>query len=141
MAILIALSASMQGIRDAIARMDHRQIEAGTLHHTISPFSRSKLSIDISRKPIPQVSGTSASAWRPLYKSAMENTILPSVERWKTSLDTLLIFVRLQISLSCSRLIDRHLDRVILGHRDFFLHPDVGQSVSGLCFPDQSTPR
>ncbi|KAJ6604146.1 hypothetical protein DFH09DRAFT_849062, partial [Mycena vulgaris] len=50
---------------------------------------------DLSRQPIPQVPSTSSSAWNPLLKSFIEETILPKVDRWKSGLEALLVFLGL----------------------------------------------
>ncbi|KAF8067079.1 hypothetical protein FPV67DRAFT_1416771, partial [Lyophyllum atratum] len=45
-------------------------------------------------QPIPLVAATSSSAWSPLVRSHLEN-IQPMVDRWRGTLDTLLVFVAL----------------------------------------------
>ncbi|KAF7333785.1 hypothetical protein MVEN_02335300 [Mycena venus] len=50
---------------------------------------------NLSRQPIPQVPATSSSAWNPLLKSFLGETIQPQVDRWKSGLDALLVFLGL----------------------------------------------
>lgn len=47
---------------------------------------------DLSKQPIPTVTATSSSAWGPLLRSHL-NHIQPTVDRWRGTLDTLLVFV------------------------------------------------
>ncbi|KAF7300828.1 hypothetical protein MKEN_01308600 [Mycena kentingensis (nom. inval.)] len=63
---------------DILRRMDERQ-RAG----------------DLSRQPMPEVPATSSSAWNALLKSALTETIQPKVERWRSGLDALLVFLGL----------------------------------------------
>ncbi|KAJ7279496.1 hypothetical protein C8J57DRAFT_1058780, partial [Mycena rebaudengoi] len=47
------------------------------------------------RQAVPQVPATSSSAWNPLLKSFISETVQPKVERWKSGLDALLVFLGL----------------------------------------------
>ncbi|KAF8067082.1 hypothetical protein FPV67DRAFT_1227716 [Lyophyllum atratum] len=72
---------STRGMRDLLAvlrKMDDRQAAATAQ----------------SMQPIRTVSATSSSAWSPLLRSHLEN-IQPTVDRWRGTLDTLLVFVAL----------------------------------------------
>lgn len=88
--------------------MDDRQDEQGKLismpDDILGLYLKSTdLRTDTSRKPIPEVSASSSSAWNPLLNATMENMIKPDVERWRGTLDTLLIFVSLSLPLSWTR--------------------------------------
>ncbi|EIM83827.1 uncharacterized protein STEHIDRAFT_159444 [Stereum hirsutum FP-91666 SS1] len=48
-----------------------------------------------SWQPIPQTPASSSSAWNPLHDSMMQKTIIPAVDGWRGTLDTLLIFATL----------------------------------------------
>jgi hypothetical protein len=48
---------------------------------------------EMLRQAVPQVPATSSSAWNPLLKSFISETVQPKVERWKSGLDALLVFV------------------------------------------------
>lgn len=50
------------------------------------------LNSDLSRKSIPSVTALSSSAWNPLLNSTL-NRIEPIIDRWRGSLDVLLVFV------------------------------------------------
>ncbi|KAF8054336.1 hypothetical protein FPV67DRAFT_1661572 [Lyophyllum atratum] len=72
---------STRGMRDLLAvlrKMDDRQAAATAY----------------SMQPIRPVAATSSSAWSPLLRSHLEN-IQPRVDRWRGTLDTLLVFVAL----------------------------------------------
>ncbi|KAJ6622580.1 hypothetical protein B0H10DRAFT_2187489 [Mycena sp. CBHHK59/15] len=49
----------------------------------------------LSWQSMPQVPATSGSAWNPLLKSFVTETIQPKVDRWRSSLDALLVFLGL----------------------------------------------
>lgn len=49
-------------------------------------------SLDVSYKPIPPVPATSSSGWTPLLRAHLGH-IQPTVDRWRGTLDTLLVFV------------------------------------------------
>ncbi|KAJ7024830.1 hypothetical protein C8F04DRAFT_150224 [Mycena alexandri] len=61
-----------------LRRMDQRQAAA-----------------DISQQPMPEVPATSSSAWNALLRSALTDTIQPQVDRWRSGLDALLVFLGL----------------------------------------------
>ncbi|KAK7036131.1 hypothetical protein R3P38DRAFT_3392059 [Favolaschia claudopus] len=63
-------------------------------------------SADLSRKPMPQVPATSSSAWNPLLKSFVNETIQPQVNRWQHGLDSLLVFLGLFSAVVTSFLAD-----------------------------------
>lgn len=44
---------------------------------------------------MPEVPATSSSAWNALLRSSLTETIQPKVERWRSGLDALLVFVRI----------------------------------------------
>ncbi|KAF5382141.1 hypothetical protein D9615_004424 [Tricholomella constricta] len=50
--------------------------------------------LDLSTQPVAPVPGRSSSVWNPLLKCTKDNTV-PTLERWRGGLDTLLIFVGL----------------------------------------------
>ncbi|EIM86009.1 uncharacterized protein STEHIDRAFT_58585 [Stereum hirsutum FP-91666 SS1] len=49
---------------------------------------------DVSKQPIPQAPATSAAAWSPLLRAHLDH-IQPTVDRWRGTLDTILVFVAL----------------------------------------------
>ncbi|KAJ6590705.1 hypothetical protein DFH09DRAFT_1140075 [Mycena vulgaris] len=50
---------------------------------------------DLSQQPIPEVPATNSSAWNALLGSTLTDTIEPRVERWRSGLDALLVFLGL----------------------------------------------
>ncbi|KAF7323984.1 hypothetical protein MKEN_00620100 [Mycena kentingensis (nom. inval.)] len=50
---------------------------------------------DFSQQPIPEVPASSSSAWNALLGSTLRNVIMPRVERWRSGLDALLVFLGL----------------------------------------------
>ncbi|KAJ7509426.1 hypothetical protein B0H11DRAFT_1249175 [Mycena galericulata] len=50
---------------------------------------------DLARQPIPEVPATSSSAWNALLGSTLTDKIEPRVERWRSGLDALLVFLGL----------------------------------------------
>ncbi|KAJ7513072.1 hypothetical protein B0H11DRAFT_1948596 [Mycena galericulata] len=50
---------------------------------------------DLSKQPIPEVPATNSSAWNALLRSTLTDTIEPKVERWRSGLDALLVFLGL----------------------------------------------
>ncbi|KAJ7124366.1 hypothetical protein C8R44DRAFT_530633, partial [Mycena epipterygia] len=62
--------------------------------------------LDLSRKAIPQVPATSTSAWNPLLTSFLTETIHPKVDRWRSGLDTLLVFLGLFSAIVTAFLVD-----------------------------------
>ncbi|KAJ7604902.1 hypothetical protein B0H17DRAFT_902017, partial [Mycena rosella] len=48
---------------------------------------------DVSAQPFPQVPETSSSVWSALLRSRIAETIEPQVDRWRSGLDALLVFV------------------------------------------------
>ncbi|KAF8145387.1 hypothetical protein K438DRAFT_1735534 [Mycena galopus ATCC 62051] len=50
---------------------------------------------DLSQRPMPEVPATSSSAWNALLRSSLTETIQPKVERWRSGLDALLVFLGL----------------------------------------------
>ncbi|KAJ6566827.1 hypothetical protein B0H19DRAFT_990565, partial [Mycena capillaripes] len=63
-------------------------------------------SADLSKKPMPQVPATSSSAWNPLLKSFVNETIQPKVDRWRNGLDSLLVFLGLFSAIVTAFLVD-----------------------------------
>ncbi|KAJ7473276.1 hypothetical protein FB451DRAFT_1248887 [Mycena latifolia] len=63
-------------------------------------------SADLSRKPMPQVPATSSSAWNPLLRSFVTETIQPKVDRWRNGLDSLLVFLGLFSAIVTAFLVD-----------------------------------
>ncbi|KAJ7625402.1 hypothetical protein B0H17DRAFT_1218766 [Mycena rosella] len=61
---------------------------------------------DISTQPIPQVPATSSSTWGALLRSRIVETIQPKVDRWRSGLDALLVFLGLFSAIVTSFLID-----------------------------------
>ncbi|KAJ7613894.1 hypothetical protein DFH06DRAFT_920910, partial [Mycena polygramma] len=61
---------------------------------------------DFSRKPMPQVPATSSSAWNPLLKSFVSETIQPKVDHWRNGLDSLLVFLGLFSAIVTAFLVD-----------------------------------
>lgn len=57
-------------------------------------MERLQIEGDISLQPVPSVPARSSSAWNPLLRSTLNNAE-PTLQRWRGSLDTLLIFVGL----------------------------------------------
>ncbi|KAJ7509665.1 hypothetical protein B0H11DRAFT_1901073 [Mycena galericulata] len=51
--------------------------------------------LDISQQPMPEVPATSSSAWNALLRSALAETIQPKIDRWRSGLDALLVFLGL----------------------------------------------
>ncbi|KAJ7062709.1 hypothetical protein C8F01DRAFT_1251522 [Mycena amicta] len=76
--MLLRLVSVMEEQVDILRRMDDRQ-RAG----------------DLSKQPMPEVPATSSSAWNALLKSTLAETIHPKVERWRSGLDALLVFLGL----------------------------------------------
>ncbi|EIM81402.1 uncharacterized protein STEHIDRAFT_149855, partial [Stereum hirsutum FP-91666 SS1] len=56
-------------------------------------YSR-QVTLDISNKAIPSAPATSSSGWSPLLRAHLER-IQPTVDRWRGTLDTLLVFIAL----------------------------------------------
>ncbi|KAF7360742.1 hypothetical protein MVEN_00806100 [Mycena venus] len=50
---------------------------------------------DLSKQPMPEVPATSSSAWNALLRSSLTETIQPKVDRWRSGLDALLVFLGL----------------------------------------------
>ncbi|KAJ7475241.1 hypothetical protein B0H11DRAFT_1810715, partial [Mycena galericulata] len=50
---------------------------------------------DLSTQPIPQVPATSSSTWGALLQSRVADAIQPKVDRWRSGLDALLVFLGL----------------------------------------------
>ncbi|KAJ6608282.1 hypothetical protein B0H10DRAFT_527746 [Mycena sp. CBHHK59/15] len=50
---------------------------------------------DLSQQPIPEVPATNSSAWNALLWSTLAETIEPRVDRWRSGLDALLVFLGL----------------------------------------------
>ncbi|KAJ6592241.1 hypothetical protein DFH09DRAFT_1306128 [Mycena vulgaris] len=50
---------------------------------------------DITQQPMPEVPATSSSAWNALLRSALADTIQPKIDRWRSGLDALLVFLGL----------------------------------------------
>ncbi|KAJ6596134.1 hypothetical protein DFH09DRAFT_1134187 [Mycena vulgaris] len=69
-------------------------------------IDRRQAAADLSRKAMPQVPATSSSAWNPLLSSFLTETIQPKVERWRSGLDTLLVFLGLFSAIVTAFLVD-----------------------------------
>ncbi|KAJ7280117.1 hypothetical protein C8J57DRAFT_1712142 [Mycena rebaudengoi] len=50
---------------------------------------------DLSQQPMPEVSATSNSTWGTLLRTTVAETIQPKVDRWRSGLDALLVFLGL----------------------------------------------
>ncbi|KAJ7471778.1 hypothetical protein FB451DRAFT_307141 [Mycena latifolia] len=61
---------------------------------------------DVSTQPIPQVPKTSSSVWGALLRSRIAETIQPQVDRWRSGLDALLVFLGLFSAIVTSFLVD-----------------------------------
>ncbi|KAJ7142417.1 hypothetical protein C8R44DRAFT_658153, partial [Mycena epipterygia] len=68
--------------------------------------ARRQAAADLSRQPMPQVPATSSSAWNPLLKSFVTETIQPKVDRWRNGLDSLLVFLGLFSAIVTAFLVD-----------------------------------
>ncbi|KAJ7280127.1 hypothetical protein C8J57DRAFT_1174794 [Mycena rebaudengoi] len=51
--------------------------------------------LDLSQQPMPEVSATSNSTWGALLRTTVAETIQPKVDRWRSGLDALLVFLGL----------------------------------------------
>ncbi|KAJ7471768.1 hypothetical protein FB451DRAFT_1089817 [Mycena latifolia] len=60
---------------------------------------------DVSTQPIPQVPATSSSTWGALLRSRIAETIQPQVDRWRSGLDALLVFLGLFSAIVTSFLV------------------------------------
>lgn len=83
----------------ALGEMNARNAAAGKYHiprrAILSPVLVRSVNwkyIDLSRQPVAEVPATSSSAWSPLLNSQL-NIMQPTVDQWRGTLDTLLIFV------------------------------------------------
>lgn len=87
---------------------------------------------DHTWQPIPQIPASSSSAWNPLYDSMMQKSITPAVDRWKGTLDTLLIFVSAQCSAHpiVIRVTHYTTDRAFLRYRHRILCAILERPVS-----------
>ncbi|KAJ7471779.1 hypothetical protein FB451DRAFT_1399092 [Mycena latifolia] len=61
---------------------------------------------DVSTQPIPQVPATSSSTWGALLRSKIAETIQPQVDRWRSGLDALLVFLGLFSAIVTSFLVN-----------------------------------
>ncbi|KAJ7645265.1 hypothetical protein B0H17DRAFT_959678, partial [Mycena rosella] len=61
---------------------------------------------DVSTQPFPQVPGTSSSVWGALLRSRIAETIQPQVDRWRSGLDALLVFLGLFSAIVTAFLVD-----------------------------------
>ncbi|KAJ7471766.1 hypothetical protein FB451DRAFT_306888 [Mycena latifolia] len=61
---------------------------------------------DVSTQPIPQVPETSSSVWGALLRSKIAETIQPQVDRWRSGLDALLVFLGLFSGIVTSFLVN-----------------------------------
>ncbi|KAJ7280135.1 hypothetical protein C8J57DRAFT_1567303 [Mycena rebaudengoi] len=50
---------------------------------------------DLSQQPMPEVSATSNSTWGALLRTTVAETIQPKIDRWRSGLDALLVFLGL----------------------------------------------
>ncbi|CAK5264991.1 unnamed protein product [Mycena citricolor] len=81
-----------------LRRFEARQ--AGDTGELCRPFivttpSLRAIIIDPSSQPIPQVSATSNSTWGAMLRTAIGDTIQPQVDRWRSGIDALLVFIGL----------------------------------------------
>ncbi|KAJ7280108.1 hypothetical protein C8J57DRAFT_1124677, partial [Mycena rebaudengoi] len=77
---------------------------------------------DLSQQPIPGVSATSNSTWGALLKTTVAETIQPKVDRWRSGLDALLVFLGL-----FSAIVTAFLVESLSG-----LHPDEASRTNEL---------
>ncbi|KAJ7471780.1 hypothetical protein FB451DRAFT_1559009 [Mycena latifolia] len=61
---------------------------------------------DVSTQPIPQLPATSSSVWGALLRSRLSKTIQPQVDRWRSGLDALLVFLGLFSAIVTAFLVD-----------------------------------
>lgn len=76
-----------------LRRIDERQAATGETLSSCFCSDRLKSMLDVSMQPLPQVAFTSSSTWGALFRSRIMETIQPKVERWRSGLDALLVFV------------------------------------------------
>ncbi|KAF7354046.1 hypothetical protein MVEN_01091500 [Mycena venus] len=105
-------------------------------------------SADLSRNPMPQVPATSSSAWNPLLKSFVSETIQPKVDRWRNGLDSLLVFLGLFSAIVTAFLVDSlgslkqdqatRTNELLLNLTDILISLS-GQPISNLPIPRPST--
>ncbi|KAJ7280094.1 hypothetical protein C8J57DRAFT_119741 [Mycena rebaudengoi] len=83
----------------------------------VTGFDVGKLAAsDLSQQPMPEVSATSNSTWGALLRTTVAETIQPKVDRWRSGLDALLVFLGLFSAIVTAFLVE---------------------SLSGLC-PDEA---
>ncbi|KAJ7645284.1 hypothetical protein B0H17DRAFT_1274551 [Mycena rosella] len=61
---------------------------------------------NVSTQPLPQVPATSSSTWGALLRSRLAETIQPKVDRWRSGLDALLVFIGLFSAIVTAFLVD-----------------------------------
>ncbi|KAJ7645826.1 hypothetical protein B0H17DRAFT_959327 [Mycena rosella] len=86
-------------------RIDQRQAAAGKHVHSSLCWPLTAPP-DVSAQPFPQVPGTSSSVWGALLRSRITETIQPQVDRWRSGLDALLVFLGLFSAIVTSFLVD-----------------------------------
>ncbi|KAJ6533090.1 hypothetical protein B0H19DRAFT_1186976 [Mycena capillaripes] len=63
--------------------------------HILRRMDERQTAADLSKQPMPEVPATSSSAWNALLRSTLADTIQPKVDRWRSGLDALLVFLGL----------------------------------------------
>lgn len=89
---------------DNLKKMYDKQVASGRLQFTYTIYMRPSVAdakdmsepyfTDVSVKAIPPAPATSSSGWTPLLRAHLER-VQPTVDRWRGTLDTLLVFVSL----------------------------------------------
>ncbi|KAJ7645261.1 hypothetical protein B0H17DRAFT_959683, partial [Mycena rosella] len=86
-------------------RIDRRQAMAGK-HTYLGSFLALTAAPDVSTQPFAQVAETSSSVWGALLRSRIAEDIQPQVDRWRSGLDALLVFLGLFSAVVTSFLVD-----------------------------------
>lgn len=94
------IDALSRDMLDILKKMYDKQMAAGKsrsldelrLRHGKDSRRMDVICVDVSHKEIPQIAALSSSAWSPLLRAHLER-IQPTVDRWRGTLDTLLVFV------------------------------------------------
>ncbi|KAJ7866338.1 hypothetical protein B0H13DRAFT_2352544 [Mycena leptocephala] len=79
---------------DNLANLMEQQVEL------LRRIDQRQAAADLSTQPIPQVPATSSSTWGALLRSRVSETIQPKVDRWRSGLDALLVFVSRNLDIS-----------------------------------------
>lgn len=88
-------------------------------------------------KFIPSVTATNACAWAPLLQSHL-GRVQPIVDRWRGTLDTILVFVSLAFLPACNQLPNHtSLDCTFLGYRRNILRSVPRRLVARSCISYQ----